>query len=397
VLVFKGKYVMAEDEAQMGASRGFGCNSVRYMAQNRVQIQTNLNDKKSLFYTDANAPQKDKKMFRLIPFAILAQKWYRIHIVGNDYQFNHRKFKGAAGLFAVLVTVVDKINPDDKCFGCEAVGKMGFTSQVCLKSGPNKLESKTLIVNADNDESLILGEEEWPDWATDQKTMGAGQVMQSEMHRVSSWISWLEEQRIAKSAPHDAMSALYSTYLEGLDMDEDIMEMEADVLNEGIMDEEIMETLDSMEADVLSEGIKKEDEMKVYNSSVIDQLLWNGSESTEADYAWTADALLYYCWKGVVPMMLFLQQPFRQIILLDLIDAADSVVWPLRVDDTVFELTSARVDNLNDGVGHTTRCRLCILQEKEADEVLRLVQQEAIYSAAQNQIADEEKLAASQL
>jgi hypothetical protein len=66
-------------------------------------------------------------------------------------------------------------------------------------------------------------------------------------------------------------------------------------------------------------------------------------------------------------------------------------------DDTVFELTSARVDNLSDGVGPTTRCRLCILQENDADEVRRLVQQEAIYSAAQDQIADEEKLAASQL
>jgi hypothetical protein len=161
------------------------------MAQNRVQIQTpnqnqvpKLNDKKSLLYNDANAPQKDKKvfdsvlifdgnddqfyklrdsslLFRFIPFAIFAQKWYRIHIVGNDYQFNHWKFEGAAGFFAVLVTVlfrVDQINPDDQCCVYEAVGKLSFTSKVCPKSGPKKLESTTLMVNADNDESLILGE-----------------------------------------------------------------------------------------------------------------------------------------------------------------------------------------------------------------------------------------------
>jgi hypothetical protein len=264
-------------------------------------------------------------------------------------------------------------------------------------------------------------------------------------------------------------SALPSTDLEGLNMEVD------------------METLDSMEADVLNEGIEKEDEMKVYNvppkpeyairscqqsdesnllafpqfhkvsfrcrfrtdeafaahklnmakcyhsykhlrlssdSSVINEILWNRSESTEADYAWTADALLYYCWKGVVPMMLFLQQPFRQIILLDLIDAADSVVWPLRMDDTVFEPTSAKVKTLpptfesskttttkarvdedvaridqlrSDEVGPTTCSRLRILNEYETEEVRRHVQHEAIYSAAQARVADEEQLAASPL
>jgi hypothetical protein len=59
-------------------------------------------------------------LFRLNPFAISAdvskmflsvgmaeqdQKWYKIHIDGNDYQFNNWQFESAAGSFAALVTI----------------------------------------------------------------------------------------------------------------------------------------------------------------------------------------------------------------------------------------------------------------------------------------------------
>jgi hypothetical protein len=69
-MIFKEKYgVIAEDKAQMGAPRGFGCNSGRNMAQNRVQIQTpnrnqvpNPNDKKSKI--------DDKKLKKLTPLTV---------------------------------------------------------------------------------------------------------------------------------------------------------------------------------------------------------------------------------------------------------------------------------------------------------------------------------------
>jgi hypothetical protein len=328
-----------------------------------------------------------------------------------------------------------------------------------------------------------------------------------------SWISWLEDQRLANSAPQDAMlgdpfqpgvgevfpphpnmlapplvHVVYAhdqvhgvpcaggsepakrakkdsgpAYQTGSSASTGRMDVNMEIAGSS--------SIDSMEEpDVFNEGIRGEDEMKVYNvppkfhevsfrcrfrtdeafaahklnmarcyhsykhlrlssdSSVIDEILWNGSKSTDADYAWTADALLYYCWKGVVPMMLFLQQPFRPIILLDLIDAADLVVWPLRMNDTVFEPTSAKVktwpptfegsrttttttttkarvdedvakiDQLrSDEVGPTTCSRLRIINENETEEVRRHVQNEAIYSDAQARVADEEQLAASPL
>jgi hypothetical protein len=83
---------------------------------------------------------------------------------------------------------VDQINPDDQCCFDEAVGRLSFRFEVCPKSAMKKLESTTLIVNTDNNESLILGGEEWPDWAKDR-------AMQS----------GLDVQQIANSAPHDAI------------------------------------------------------------------------------------------------------------------------------------------------------------------------------------------------
>jgi hypothetical protein len=144
-----------------------------------------------------------------------------------------------------------------------------------------------------------------------------------------------------------------------------------------------METLDSMEAEVLNEGLKKEDEMKVYNLSVIGWLLCKGSESTEAAYARTADALLYYCWRGLVTMMLFLQQ--------------------LRMDDTVFGVsktttTKARVDEYVARIDQLRTCSwLRILNEYETEEVRRHAQHEVIYANAQARVADDEQLDASLL
>jgi hypothetical protein len=239
-------------------------------------------------------------LFRLNPFAISAdvskmflsvgiaeqdQKWHRIHIDGNDYQFNNWPFGNAAGPFAALFTMarlaknlgkseltkgiienclymddvlasvktkqeaikvyeelievydqalllfrkwctndavilaripvehrskgfdfnddslnvatqlkgatvwwhgphwlveeehmwpwlVNERNPDELRSFDEAIDKLSFTPDVCPKPAKKKIESITLNVCTDNNESLILGgEDDWPHWAKDQKIM----------------------------------------------------------------------------------------------------------------------------------------------------------------------------------------------------------------------------------
>jgi hypothetical protein len=68
--------------------------------------------------------------------------------------------------------LVDQMNPDEtRCFD-EAIDKLSFTPNVCPKPAKRKIESTTLNVCTDNNESLILGgEDDWPHWAKEQKSM----------------------------------------------------------------------------------------------------------------------------------------------------------------------------------------------------------------------------------
>jgi hypothetical protein len=132
----------------------------------------------------------------------------------------------------------------------------------------------------------------------------------------------------------------------------------------------------------------------------------------------------------------FLERPIRQIILLDMmwddprlelpIDAAEALNWPLKHSETVGSdnltpklkdnrersstslqptlesfktTTTARVDQdvekigkfIADEMGPTTRGRRKLLENYEADEVERQIQQEAVQSAALAQIIEEGK------
>jgi hypothetical protein len=59
--------------------------------------------------------------------------------------------------------LVDQMNPDEtRCFD-DAIDKLSFTPNVCPKPAKRKIESTTLNVCTDNNESLILGgEDDWP-------------------------------------------------------------------------------------------------------------------------------------------------------------------------------------------------------------------------------------------
>jgi hypothetical protein len=123
----------------------------------------------------------------------------------------------------------------------------------------------------------------------------------------------------------------------------------------------------------------------------------------------------------------FLEQPIRQIIPIDLMwedprldlpcDAAEAVAWPLHVAEeelnptprpNKFNLapslkslppktTNSRVDEdiavigrlIGDELGPTTRSRVRQLKQYDEDEVKRLVQQEALYSAGLEVIEEE--------
>jgi hypothetical protein len=68
--------------------------------------------------------------------------------------------------------LVQDMNPDeDKVFN-DAIEKLSFTPDICPKPAKRIVDSTTMIVCKDNNESLILGgEEESPVWAEDQKSM----------------------------------------------------------------------------------------------------------------------------------------------------------------------------------------------------------------------------------